>query len=149
MGVITYGPVRTPVGSAIAAWTEGRLCALQFGTTANVLPALRRRFPGEALVRAKVTWSPKSPLALHGTPFERRVWSALRRIPAGQTRTYAEIAREIGSPRSTRAVGQACRANPVAIVVPCHRVVPAEGAPGNYTGGRWRKPRLLAIERNR
>ncbi|HTM58520.1 MAG TPA: methylated-DNA--[protein]-cysteine S-methyltransferase [Candidatus Udaeobacter sp.] len=81
-----------------------------------------------------------------GTAFQRRVWSALRRIPAGRTTSYAAIAKEIGSPRAVRAVGAANGANPVAIVVPCHRVIGSSGALQGYAGGLERKRALLEHE---
>jgi O-6-methylguanine DNA methyltransferase len=86
------------------------------------------------------------PLDLRGTPFQQRVWRELLRIPYGETRTYADVARAIGSPAATRAVGLANGANPVALVVPCHRVVAAGGKLGGYGGGLPLKRRLLAME---
>jgi AraC family transcriptional regulator of adaptative response/methylated-DNA-[protein]-cysteine methyltransferase len=86
------------------------------------------------------------PLDIRGTAFQRRVWEELMRIPLGETRTYGEVAEAIGSPRAVRAVGTACGANPVAIVVPCHRVLPASGGVGNYGGGPHRKRHLLKAE---
>ena len=85
-------------------------------------------------------------LDVRATAFQRRVWRALQAIPAGQTRTYAEVARQIGSPRSARAVARACATNPVALAVPCHRVVPAAGGTGGYRWGSERKKKLLADE---
>jgi AraC family transcriptional regulator of adaptative response/methylated-DNA-[protein]-cysteine methyltransferase len=78
--------------------------------------------------------------------FQQRVWKALQRIPAGSTRTYGEVAASIGQPSAARAVARACASNPVAIVVPCHRVVPAAGDVGGYRWGKSRKSRLLAME---
>ena len=86
------------------------------------------------------------PLAPVGTPFQRRVWDALRRIPHGSTATYQEIARAVGSPRAARAVGAANACNPLAIVVPCHRVIRSDGALGGYAGGTGRKAALLNLE---
>lgn len=86
------------------------------------------------------------PLSLHGTPFQRRVWEALCRIPYGQTRTYGQIAAEVGSPRACRAVGMANNRNPVMIVVPCHRVIGAGGALVGYAGGLAVKKALLELE---
>jgi AraC family transcriptional regulator of adaptative response/methylated-DNA-[protein]-cysteine methyltransferase len=85
-------------------------------------------------------------LDLRGTAFQLRVWQALRAIPRGQTRTYSQLARDLGDPKATRAVARACATNRVSIVVPCHRVV---GASGSLTGYRWgvdRKRQLLAAE---
>lgn len=86
------------------------------------------------------------PLDLNGTPFQRRVWNQLRRIPYGVTRSYGEVARAIGKPGAARAVGQASGANPVPILVPCHRVIAAGGALGGYGGGLRLKRFLLALE---
>ena len=83
---------------------------------------------------------------LHGTPFQLAVWNEMLRIPPGSTRSYGELARRIGKPKAFRAVAQACGANPVPIVVPCHRVVASGGALGGYTGGLDRKLALLASE---
>lgn len=81
-----------------------------------------------------------------GTPFQQKVWRALLKIPRGETRSYLWVARHIGKPRAVRAVGAACGANPVGIIVPCHRVVASDGSLGGYTGGlKWKK-RLLKLE---
>jgi methylated-DNA-[protein]-cysteine S-methyltransferase len=85
-------------------------------------------------------------LAPEGTPFERSVWEELRRIPFGETRSYGEIAQAIGRPGAARAVGRANGANPIPIVVPCHRVLPSTGKLGNYAGGPERKRALLELE---
>lgn len=87
-------------------------------------------------------------LDLRGTEFQRRVWAALLRIPYGETRSYGEVARAIGSPAAVRAVGLANGANPVALVVPCHRVIAAQGKLGGYGGGLDLKRRLLAMEQS-
>ena len=86
------------------------------------------------------------PLVAPGTPFEERVWQALRAIPYGETRSYADIAREVGSPAAVRAVGRANGMNRIAVVIPCHRVVNKNGELGGYGGGLWRKRRLLHLE---
>jgi O-6-methylguanine DNA methyltransferase len=86
------------------------------------------------------------PLDIRATSFQRRVWEALRAIPYGETRTYGEIAAAVGSPRAARAVGQACGANPVSIIVPCHRVVAEGGKLGGYGWGLERKRWLLDHE---
>ncbi|AJE48227.1 bifunctional transcriptional activator/DNA repair enzyme AdaA [Celeribacter indicus] len=86
------------------------------------------------------------PLCYHGSGFSHRVWDALRRIPAGETRSYGELAREIGQPSATRAVARANGANQIAILVPCHRVIGADGTLTGYGGGLWRKQRLIETE---
>ena len=86
------------------------------------------------------------PLDLEGTPFQLQVWKALLRIPYGETRSYGEIARAVGRPKAARAVGMANHSNPVAIVVPCHRVIAGDGSLGGYAGGLGLKSRLLRLE---
>lgn len=88
------------------------------------------------------------PLDSRGTPFQRSVWSALRDIPFGETRTYGAIAAAVGRPGAARAVGAACRTNPIGLVVPCHRVVGHDGRLTGYAGGLDLKARLLAHERS-
>ena len=87
------------------------------------------------------------PLDFKGTPFQRRVWSALLTIPYGETRTYADVARAIGQPRAVRAVANACASNPVALAIPCHRVIGKDGAIAGYRWGAPRKEVLLETER--
>ena len=87
------------------------------------------------------------PLVARGTAFEERVWAELLRIPYGRTRSYIDIARDLDSPDGQRAVGRANGLNPIAIVIPCHRVVNKDGRLGGYGGGLWRKERLLDLER--
>ncbi len=106
---------------------------------AGAVTALRLFLAGEPAALSAV------PVELGGTPFQRDVWAALREIPAGSTITYAELARRIGRPRAVRAVGAANGANPVSVVVPCHRVVGKDGLRG-YGGGVARKEWLLAHE---
>ena len=88
------------------------------------------------------------PLDLRGTDFQRRVWQALLEIPYGKTRSYADVAREIREPAAVRAVGAANGANPVALIVPCHRVIASDGRLGGYGGGLRLKAKLLAMERS-
>ncbi len=89
------------------------------------------------------------PLKLHGTPFQQRVWQALCSIPSGTTCTYGAIARAVGAPEAVRAVGAAVGRNPISVIVPCHRVVGADGTLTGYAGGLDRKRALLALERAR
>lgn len=87
------------------------------------------------------------PLTLHGTGFQKEVWRALQRIPAGQTQSYGELARKLDQPTATRAVARANGANQIALIVPCHRVIGADGSLTGYGGGLWRKQRLIELER--
>lgn len=112
---------------------------LEADDPAGASSALRRFLAGELAALDAV------PVDLGGTPFQRDVWRALREIPAGSTITYAELARRVGRPRAARAVGAANGANPVSVVVPCHRVVGKDGLRG-YAGGVARKEWLLAHE---
>lgn len=86
------------------------------------------------------------PFRLHGSPFEQRVWAGLQRIPFGETRSYGQLAAELGDPNLSRAVGRANGANPVSILVPCHRVIGANGTLAGYAGGLPMKARLLRLE---
>jgi O-6-methylguanine DNA methyltransferase len=86
------------------------------------------------------------PFRLHGSPFEQRVWAALQRIPFGETRSYGQMARDLGDPNLSRAVGRANGANPISILVPCHRVIGAHGTLTGYAGGLAMKERLLVLE---
>ena len=88
------------------------------------------------------------PLDLQGTPFQRKVWKALCAIPYGETRSYLQIARAAGNPRASRAVGMANHNNPVAIVVPCHRVIASDGTLGGYAGGLEMKAKILRLEKD-
>jgi methylated-DNA-[protein]-cysteine S-methyltransferase len=120
-----------------------RLAAAEFARGAgggDVADLLKRYFDGDVAALADV------PVAAAGTPFQRRVWAELRRIPAGETITYGRLAARLGRAGSARAVGAANGANPVAIAVPCHRVVGADGALTGYAGGVERKRRLLLHE---
>ena len=107
---------------------------------------------GEAVrfVLSQMTEKPSAaslPFDVRATSFQHRVWEALRAIPRGETRTYSQIAQTIGAPKAVRAVGAACGANPLAIVVPCHRAVAADGRLTGYRWGMERKRRLLEMER--
>jgi AraC family transcriptional regulator, regulatory protein of adaptative response / methylated-DNA-[protein]-cysteine methyltransferase len=152
------------LGSILVARSERGLCALLLGDDPDALVRdLQDRFPRATLVGADREFEqtvatvigfveqPSSglnlPLDVRGTAFQQRVWQALRRIPAGRTMTYAAVARIIGSPRSTRAVAQACSANAIAVAIPCHRVVRTDGSLSGYRWGVERKRSLLERER--
>jgi AraC family transcriptional regulator of adaptative response/methylated-DNA-[protein]-cysteine methyltransferase len=128
---------------AVASLARGLACAVVPGTNTALEAAevqLRRYFAGEL-------FEFDLPLAPVGSTFELAVWAALLRIPAGSTRSYAQVAAEIGRPGAQRAVGRANGSNRIAIVIPCHRVVRSDGALSGYAGGVWRKQRLLDLER--
>jgi len=150
------------LGAFAFAMSETGLAALILADDASAArEALGARFPGsiatagaelagpEAMIRAVID-DPAGeialPLDLRGTPFQQRVWAALRAIPAGETRSYADIAAGIGAPSAVRAVAGACGANPIAIAVPCHRVLRSDGALSGYRWGVERKRMLLARE---
>lgn len=142
--------VDTPIGPLSCAVDDIGLCALQFGALDvaqdvdplldDVARQLRAYFAGE-LVEFTVPVSVR-----RGSDFERAVWAELSRIPYGETHTYGEVARAVGEPDAARAVGVACNRNPVAVVVPCHRVVGAGGKLVGFGGGLPRKRHLLELE---
>jgi len=161
--------VKTPLGEMLVLASDEGLCALEFTGPKKRLPKLEARlknwFPPHEIVerRAPVITRTREWLAryfdgaeagvsdltiqMHGAPFELKVWKALLRIPAGETRSYGAIAKEVGSPDAARAVGAANGANPIAIVVPCHRVIGSSGSLTGYGGGLDRKSWLLDHER--
>jgi len=160
--------ISTPLGDMLALASEGGLCALEFDRRSRherLDARLRRYFPGheivddgEGLFLARTReWlaayfdgttaeAPDIPLDMRGAPFELRVWSRLRAIPAGSTSTYGTIAKHLGTPGASRAVGAANGANPVGIIVPCHRVIGSTGTLTGYGGGLERKQWLLNHE---
>lgn len=152
----------SPLGTVLIAATDKGLCSLKLGDD----PARLRRLLAEEFSQADIREADlpglrekilsfiegegslaRLPLDIRGTVFQRRVWDELRRIPRGETRSYRDIARAIGAPAAVRAVGSACGANPVALVVPCHRAVRTDGGLGGYAWGIARKKRLLAVEK--
>jgi AraC family transcriptional regulator of adaptative response/methylated-DNA-[protein]-cysteine methyltransferase len=160
---ITFTVTDSPLGALLVAVTERGLCKVDLADDAIAAEwALNTEFhqadirrdddalaPIVAEVLARIDGRKPArelPLDVRGTAFQRRVWEELQRIPLGETRTYGEIAAAIDAPRASRAVGSACGANPVPVVVPCHRVLPASGGIGNYGLGPRRKQRLLEHE---
>jgi AraC family transcriptional regulator of adaptative response/methylated-DNA-[protein]-cysteine methyltransferase len=158
--------IETPLGPMVAGATEEAICLLEFSDRRMLevqLRTLKSRFrlplfPGESPLFDRLRLqlaeyfagkrrSFDLPLDHRGTDFQRRVWEALLRIPYGRTRGYAELAAELGRPGAARAVGHANGLNRIAILVPCHRVVNADGGLGGYGGGLWRKLRLLETEK--
>jgi AraC family transcriptional regulator, regulatory protein of adaptative response / methylated-DNA-[protein]-cysteine methyltransferase len=160
---IEYAVVATEVGHLLVAATDRGLCAVMLGDdTGQVEGALGREYPAATLARGDdnlrdytdaivggLMGRENGTFRLHvqGTPFQWQVWEALRRIPSGETRTYQEIAREVGRPSAARAVARACASNRVALVIPCHRVVRETGELGGYRWGVERKQRILEQER--
>jgi AraC family transcriptional regulator of adaptative response/methylated-DNA-[protein]-cysteine methyltransferase len=162
---IRWSTTESPLGRMLVAATDRGLCAVLFADSDKEAEReLKARFAeanlerddaglGEAVrsVLAQITESATAaslPFDVRATSFQHRVWEALRAIPRGETRTYSQIAQTIGAPKAVRAVGAACGANPLAVVVPCHRAV---GSDGRLTGYRWgveRKRQLLEIERS-
>jgi AraC family transcriptional regulator of adaptative response/methylated-DNA-[protein]-cysteine methyltransferase len=151
------------LGTVLVAGSERGVRAILLGDDpAGLVGDLQGRFPETTLTRADSVLEPLLaravqlvespgdevylPLDMQGTPFQQRVWQELKHIPAGSTTTYTEIANRIGSPQSARAVAQACAANPLAVAVPCHRVVRGDGQLSGYRWGVERKRLLLARE---
>jgi AraC family transcriptional regulator of adaptative response/methylated-DNA-[protein]-cysteine methyltransferase len=160
---IGYAVGSSLLGHVLVASTGRGVCAVILGRSAAELTSqLHNQFPEAVIteqpdlslvlaqVLSQLTEHPAAldlPLDLRATAFQMRVWEALRNIPRGETRTYAQLAREIGQPTAVRAVARACATNPVAVVIPCHRVI---GSDGKLTGYRWgveRKQKLLEIEK--
>ena len=161
---ISYTIAASPLGQLLVAVTERGVCAVRMGDTdAELEKDLRAEFPAatirrdDASLREPVTkilnhLSNKEPqldlpLDIRSTAFQRQVWEKLRAIPYGQTVSYGEVAKSLGKPGAVRAVGRACATNPVALVIPCHRVVREDQSLGGYRWGLDRKQKLLAHER--
>ena len=162
---ISYAIVDSPLGRLLVAGTEKGVCRISLADDdAAHVSTLASEFPNASFRRDEgriASWAavvadivcgetPDTaddlPLDVRGTAFQRRVWEALRRIPRGETRTYSQVAEEIGEPRAARAVANACAKNPTPIVVPCHRVVRSDGTLGGYALGPERKKSLLDQE---
>ena len=161
---IRFAVGQSALGSILVAATDKGVCAISIGDDPDaLLRDLEDRFPKarlvggddsfEALVAKVVGFieAPRRgldlPLDIRGTAFQEQVWQALRDIPAGETRTYAEIAERIGRPKAVRAVAQACASNSIAVAIPCHRVIRTDGALSGYRWGVERKENLLDRER--
>jgi AraC family transcriptional regulator of adaptative response/methylated-DNA-[protein]-cysteine methyltransferase len=162
--IIRFAIAPCELGLLLVAATDRGVCSVMLGddpvalqkllrqqfSAAKILPAASEMEPQLSAVLSAITDHPQAvdiPLDIRATAFQARVWRALQQIPRGQTRTYAEVAQAVGRPTAVRAVARACATNPVAIAVPCHRVI---GSDGKLTGYRWgveRKDKLLAIER--
>lgn len=155
---IRYVVADSALGPLLIAATPKGICRLTFGEDEA---ALRRRFPhadirpddgiiapwvNAALAQIDRPSNHQLPLDVRGTAFQEKVWAALRKIPLGETRSYAEIATAVGQPGAVRAVGTANGANPVSVLVPCHRVIRSDGSLGGYGGGLPNKIKLLEAE---
>ena len=149
--------LETPIGPLTVTATEKAVTAIRFGTQvpegstccteAEATPLLRRAAEEIGDYFAGLRRDFTLPLAPEGTPFQQKVWEALRTIPYGETRTYKEIAIQIGHNQSFRAVGMANNRNPIVVVVPCHRVIGYDGKLTGYAGGLDVKEQLLELER--
>ena len=157
--------IETPLGAMVAVSSVGALHLLEF-TQRRALPAelallsrdakgsigFGRFAPTDQIEREMAEFMAgrcarfQTPLRPSGAQFTQDVWRALREIPAGQTRSYSQLARDMGRPDATRAVARANGANPIAIVIPCHRLIGADGSLTGYGGGLWRKQRLIRLE---
>jgi AraC family transcriptional regulator of adaptative response/methylated-DNA-[protein]-cysteine methyltransferase len=156
---IRWATVDSPLGSLLIATTRKGICRLTFDDSVD---SLRRLFPNAELVEDEGSMAeliegalaaiehpataPELPLDVAGTAFQEAVWRELRKIPPGETRSYAQIAAAIGQPNAVRAVGTANGDNHVAVLIPCHRVIRSDGSLGGYAGGLDRKRKLLEAE---
>ena len=159
---IQFAIVSSPLGRLLGAYTEKGVCAVAIGEDDQALEkSLREQFPKADIRAAGSTineWvsaivrgiggevNPSIPLDAQGSAFQWRVWKALQQIPRGTTLSYSEVAKAIGQPTAARAVARACATNPVALVIPCHRVVRDDGSLGGYRWGIEKKAELLEIE---
>ncbi len=160
---VRYTCADSPLGRMLIAATEKGICSIQFARTdAELLEGLKREFPFAARKRddgGLESWveallqhmrgkdlESSLPLDIRATAFQRRVWTYLQSIPFGQTKSYSEVAKAIGQPRACRAVARACATNPVAVAIPCHRVVSKDGGTSGYRWGTARKKTLLQME---
>ncbi|MFI5096009.1 MAG: bifunctional DNA-binding transcriptional regulator/O6-methylguanine-DNA methyltransferase Ada [Candidatus Acidiferrales bacterium] len=162
--VVRYTIASSPLGRMLIAATDKGICAIQFADSDQQLAqGLMREFPFAVRRRddaAMSQWrenltrliqgqetNPSLPLDIRATAFQRRVWECLQKIPRGETRSYSAVAKKIGMPKATRAVARACATNPVAVAIPCHRVIREDGTLGGYRWGIERKEQLLTIEK--
>lgn len=160
---IRYCITSSVIGKVLVAASEKGVCMVSMGDSdADLERSLHNRFPNDEVTKDAVGMTQAAASVkemimgrqmaaglnfdLRGTDFQKKVWRELLRIPTGKTRSYAEIASRIGHPNAYRAVANACGANPVAIAVPCHRVIASGGKIGGYGGGLDRKRKLLANE---
>lgn len=165
---VFFADMDSPIGPLTIVKGEQELYKIEFGRIAQTLPSLqnwmKKVFPERACAQDNEQIAPVAaqlreyfrgdrfqfslPLVFQGTTFQKQVWQALRQIPYGETRTYKDIAEAIGSPKAIRAVGNANNKNPLSIVVPCHRVIGANGSLTGYGGGLDKKQYLLQFEKD-
>lgn len=158
---ISYGYVPTPFGETLLACTQKGICSLEFADDRDAaLSELKRKFPQARFTYESEEWQRNAAAVsdhlagrpadirfhLKGTPFQISVWKALLDIPAGSVASYSDVARAIGRPKAVRAVASAVAANPVSLLIPCHRVILATGETGNYRWGTGRKRAMLNSE---
>jgi len=159
---LSWAAVETSIGTAVIVASESGLCAVRIGEPEKLLDEIVGEFPHASLTRNQMSLEGVGraiaaladgesadaalPLDIRTTAFESRVWEAVRRIPVGETRSYSDIASEIGEPQASRAVGSAVGRNPVALVIPCHRVIRSDGSLGGYRWGLEVKEKLLRSE---
>jgi len=165
--VLHYAESQSPVGHIIAVVSHKGLAALRLVENDNpqkIVKDIAQQFPGATLVKDDRKIAPvlrqieevmsgrlaasRVPLDLHGTPFQKRVWKELARVPWGKTYTYSDLARKAGNPKAVRAVASCCARNPIAFVVPCHRILRKGGGLGGYYWGLDRKRELLEREKD-
>lgn len=161
--VIRYACAESPLGRMLIAATERGICSIQFGESdGELIEGLKREFPFASRkqddgglqawvggVLSKMSGrelNPELPLDIRATAFQRRVWTYLQSIPFGVTQSYGDVAKAVGRPTASRAVARACATNPVAIAIPCHRVVREDGNISGYRWGVERKKTLLEME---
>ena len=160
--LVKYAIGNSTLGRLLVASTSHGICSVDLGNDDDALvKGLRKEYPRARVVRSKKAvrllagvrahlrgQEVKLPLDIRGTDFQLRVWTALREIPLGSTRSYSEVAEMIGEPKAVRAVANACGSNPVPLIIPCHRVIRKDGSLGGYGLGIGRKRALLARERS-
>ena len=147
-----YAIINTPVGALTVASTEKGVASIRFGASVPAGVSCDDSVNRETVQQLSEYFEGKRtrfdiPLDVEGTAFQKAVWSELLRIPYGETRSYGDIAEAIGRPGAARAVGMANHDNPIAVVIPCHRVVGKDGSLTGYAGGLHLKAQLLSIER--
>ncbi|HXY56081.1 MAG TPA: methylated-DNA--[protein]-cysteine S-methyltransferase [Nitrososphaerales archaeon] len=159
--MITYATGDSSLGRLLVAATEHGVCSVKAGRDDDELVrALHREFPRAQMAKGRRAerfldalndhlsgQEVRLPVDVRGTEFQLKVWSALRYIPLGETRTYSDVAEMIGEPKAVRAVANACASNPVPLIIPCHRVIRKDGSLGGYGLGIGRKKTLLSTER--